>query len=210
MFSLVKYGLSRCNGGFGTEWTHCTEGDFTRATAHLSFSMTYAAPEGERRSLQGEDPKWTHAKNVVNKLATVLTSGRLSAENKELISQAYYSKLNDTSIDDPSGSALRFAQQLLLTTPEFHTNNLVSKTGAARAEPDPPTQTNGTSYKAIVYVMFGGGCDSFNMLVVRYAKSSLLYLIFPFVCKIKYHLILSPTLYSLIHATGIRICGKNM
>ena len=28
-----------------------------------------------------------------------------------------------------------------------------------------PLQQSGTPYKAIVYVMFGGGCDSYNMLV---------------------------------------------
>ena len=41
MFSMVKYGLCRCHGGFGTDWSGCTEGDFSRATAHLSFTRPY-------------------------------------------------------------------------------------------------------------------------------------------------------------------------
>jgi len=160
MYSLVKYGLSRCYGGFGTDHSSCNEGDFSRSTAHLSFSRPYVAPEAAHHSLE----LLAQAESVVSELATLLTSGRLGSENKELIKEAYISKLNDTSIDDPSGSALRIAQQLVLITPEFHTTNVVSKTGTVRAQPD-PLEASGIPYKAIVYVMFGGGCDSFNMLV---------------------------------------------
>jgi len=68
-------------------------------------------------------------------------------------------------------SLLLLSQQLILTTPEFHTTNLVRKTGLERVVPAPPPMSNNT-YKAIVYVLFGGGCDSFNMLV-------------PYTCSIK-------------------------
>ena len=51
------------------------------------------------------------------------------------------------------------SQQLFLTTPEFHTTNTVLKTGAQRVVP-PLAQTSGVPYKAIVYVLFGGGCVS--------------------------------------------------
>lgn len=155
MFSMVKYGLSRCYGGFGTDWSPCTEGDFSRATAHLSFARPYDAD-----TTLMED----QAENVVRELSTILTSGRLSAENKELIKEAYIAKLNDTDATDPAGSALRMAQQLILTTPEFHTTTVVDMSGEVRDEPEPP-QASGAPYKAIVYLMFGGGCDSFNMLV---------------------------------------------
>jgi len=162
MFSLVKYGLSRCHGGFGTDYSHCNEGDFSRATAHLSFSRPYVGTttEGQRKLASLND----HAEDVVSELSTLLTSGRLGAENKQIIKDAYIAELNNTAATDPSGDALRLAQQLVLTTPEFHTTNVVAKTGALRAQPDPP-QASGSPYKAIVYVMFGGGCDSFNMLV---------------------------------------------
>ena len=155
MFSLVKYGLSRCRGGFGTEWSQCNEGDFSSATAHLSFSRPF---DGTTTTVED------HAEDVVSELSTLLTSGRLGAENKQLIKEAYIAKLNDTAAVDPAGSALRFAQQLMLTSPEYHTTNIVHKTGSLREQPEPP-RASGTPYKAIVYVMFGGGCDSFNMLV---------------------------------------------
>jgi hypothetical protein len=101
MFSLVKYGLKACNGGFGTEWAGCTEGDFNRATARLSFSRPY-----NKNTTTPQD----QAENVVNELSTILTSGRLSDANKQIIKDAYISKLNQTGILDPAGAALRVAQ----------------------------------------------------------------------------------------------------
>ena len=149
MFSLVKYGLSNCNGGFGSDWASCKEGDFSRSTAYLSFSRPYndraTTPEAQ-------------AEAVVNELATILTSGRLCAENKQVIKNAYIEKLPDAN------AALRLAQQLILTSPEFHTTNRVKLNGDVRGQPETP-QASGAPYKAIVYIMFGGGCDSFNMLV---------------------------------------------
>jgi len=156
MFSMVKYGLSRCYGGFGTAWTSCAEGDFSRgSTAHLSFSRPY---NGTTTTLEKQ------AEDVVSELSTILMAGRLGADNKQLIMEAYIATLNDTEATDPAGAALRLAQQLMLTTAEFQTTNLVAMTGAERDEPDPPI-ASGSVYKSIVYVMFGGGCDSFNMLV---------------------------------------------
>lgn len=60
--------------------------------------------------------------------------------------------------------ALRLAQQLIVTTPEFHTTNVVKRTGDSRPDPLLP-EPMGVDYKAIVYVLFAGGCDSFQMLV---------------------------------------------
>ena len=142
MFSLVKYGLSRCHGGFGTQWSRCNEEDFSSATALLSFSKPY----------NGTIPIEDHADDVVSELSTILTSGRLGAESKQMIKEAYITKLNDTDSNDPAGSALRVALQYLLTTPEFHTTNIVDKKGSLREKPEPP-QSSGTPYKAIVYVM---------------------------------------------------------
>ncbi len=101
VFSLVKYGLSRCNGGFGTESTPCNEGDFSRAAARLSYSRPY---NKNTTTLE------VQAENVVRELSTILTSGRLSDVNKRIIKDAYISKLNQTGIVDPAGAALRMAQ----------------------------------------------------------------------------------------------------
>lgn len=61
-------------------------------------------------------------------------------------------------------SLVNISQQLVLTTPEFHSTNIIRKTGIQRAVPAPLPMSNNT-YKAIVYILFNGGCDSFNMLV---------------------------------------------
>jgi len=56
------------------------------------------------------------------------------------------------------------AQQLIITTPEFHTNGLSEKTGNPRPQA-PPLDASGKPYKAVVMVMLRGGYDSYNMLV---------------------------------------------
>lgn len=152
IFSLIKYGLSNCYGGFGTNWKTCHESYFVGAQSYLSF----ARPFDETTSAE------EHTAAVVKELSTLLTSGRLSSSSRQVIEAAYKEKLSD-----PSGGAaagLRLAQQLIATTPEFHTTNTVKLSGQVRSLPEQP-QSSGTPYKAIVYVMFSGGCDSFNMLV---------------------------------------------
>ena len=149
MFSLVKYGLNSCDGGFGSDWSDCKEGNFFYANAYLSLSRPYNEVTTTADA---------QADAVVSELSTLLTSGRLSAENKQVIMSAYKEKLPD------AGAALRLAQQLILTSPEFHTTNTIKKNGDVRGQPELP-QGSGVPYKAIVYVMFGGGCDSYNMLV---------------------------------------------
>ncbi len=146
MFFLVKYGLSDCNGGFGIVG-NCREGQYSDAAGYLSLFIPYSELSDNAQ-----------AEMVVNKLSTLLTSGRLSNSNKEVIKNAYMGQLPDTS------AALRMAQQLILTSPEFHTTNTVKTNGSLRNKSELP-QSTGTPYRAIVYVMFGGGCDSFNMLV---------------------------------------------
>ncbi|KAL7474020.1 hypothetical protein ACHAWX_000009, partial [Stephanocyclus meneghinianus] len=145
IFSLIKYGLSNCNGGFGGSWKSCSEGNFIGASAYLSFSRPFNS--------QVTTPD-KHADAVINELSTLLTSGRLSAANKLVIRNAYIEKLLD-----PAGgadSALRLAQQLIATSPEFHTTNTAKLSGKVRSQPEPP-KSSGASYKAIVYVMFAGG-----------------------------------------------------
>ena len=170
MFSLIKYGLSNCRGGFG-DGRGCTEGSFNSADGHLTFSKPFDATAPARRGLryleaQADEALEAQADDVVNDLSTILTSGRLSDENKAVIKAAYISKLNVTAEEDPdaAGSALRIAQQLLVTTPEFHTTNIPKLIGENREKAELP-QSSGSFYKAIVYVLFGGGCDSYQMLV---------------------------------------------
>ena len=141
---MVKYGNSYCHGGFGSNWARCNEGDFSYANAYLSFARPFN---------EGTTTADAHADAVVNELSTLLTSGRLSNENKQVIKAANVEKLVHGA-----DAALRLAQQLVLTTPEFHTTNTLKFSGGLRGEPEPP-QASGAPYKAIVYVMFAGGCD---------------------------------------------------
>eukprot|EP00804_Cyclotella_cryptica_P009369 CCRYP_018076-RB/>CCRYP_018076-RB protein AED:0.03 eAED:0.03 QI:374/1/1/1/0.94/0.9/20/617/4181 len=153
-FSMIKYGLSNCNGGFGNSRTSCREGNFVGANAYLSFSRPFNS-----ETTSPDD----HAEALISELSTLLTSGRLSTANKQVIKDAYLEELLSPSGGN-ADSALRLAQQLIVTAPEFHTTNSAKLSGKVRNLPEPP-QTFGSTYKAIVYVLFAGGCDSFNMLV---------------------------------------------
>jgi hypothetical protein len=93
---------------------------------------------------------------VVDRLATLLTAGRLSNEAKAIVVDAF----------DDAGSAedgLIMAQQLILTTGEFHTTNIVKSKAGAREDVAFPEPT-GKPYRVVIYLMLSGGCDSFNML----------------------------------------------
>ena len=94
---------------------------------------------------------------VVDDLALLLTSGRLSSNSRKIIS---------STIEETGGSALdglKMAQQMVLTAPEFHSTNVVKSTEQLRETFSFP-QPTGDPYKAGVYVMLAGGCDSFNMI----------------------------------------------
>ena len=97
-----------------------------------------------------------YSNKVVDRLATLLTAGRLSSEGKSIIVDAF----NDAG---SAADGLRMAQQLILTSAEFHTTNIVKNTGVAREDVAFPKPT-GKPYRAVIYVMLEGGCDSFNML----------------------------------------------
>ena len=131
MFSLVKYGLNRVNNGFGV-------------SSELQGELKY-------------NPIGMSSKEIVDELATLLTAGRLSDGNRELIQKNY------DNMDD-SIQALSLAEQLIATSAEFHSTSLVRKNKKAR-ETFKPIDGQGGSYKAVVYLMLSGGCDSFNMLV---------------------------------------------
>jgi len=102
---------------------------------------------------------------VIEKLSTLLTAGRLSSEAKAVITDAF----------DNAGSAedgLPVAQQLIFSTAEFHTTNIAKSTNTPRDEvsfEDP----SGAPYRAVIYLMLSGGCDSFNMLIPHTCSNGL-------------------------------------
>ena len=93
---------------------------------------------------------------IVDELATLLTAGRLSLEHRDIIRGAYDKALSATD-------GLKIAQELILTSSEFHTTNVVKSVDKIRPKVTFPPPSN-RPYRAVVYMMFSGGCDSFNML----------------------------------------------
>ncbi|KAL7542977.1 hypothetical protein ACHAXR_013016 [Thalassiosira sp. AJA248-18] len=131
------------------------------------FSMGFNSRYGFGTNWSGEI-KW-HPVNsalsaeVVGELATLLTSSRLSEENREIITGAYSVKLASSG----TSKAKQLAMQLIASTAEFHTTNLMIKSGKNRGAQDEGDETfNGANdYKSVVYLNLSGGVDSYNMLV---------------------------------------------
>ena len=85
---------------------------------------------------------------VIDKLSTLLTAGRLSSESKAVIMNAF----------DSAGSAedgLRVAQQLIFSTGEFHSTNIVKSTDQPR-ETVGFDEPSGQPYRAVIFLMFAG------------------------------------------------------
>eukprot|EP00547_Thalassionema_nitzschioides_P008451 CAMPEP_0194227304 /NCGR_PEP_ID=MMETSP0156-20130528/42790_1 /TAXON_ID=33649 /ORGANISM="Thalassionema nitzschioides, Strain L26-B" /LENGTH=2008 /DNA_ID=CAMNT_0038959783 /DNA_START=685 /DNA_END=6711 /DNA_ORIENTATION=- len=165
LFSLVKWGLSDCEYGFGPDkdgTRRChrySEGVWTKSWGRTTFESSVV------------DPSDSHA--VIDELATLLTAGRLSQERKDIIASAYAAKSSSSDVT----AGLRLAQQLILTCPEFHSTNLVHLSGEERIVPDFSAKSkesetadvvddvSSDNYKAVIYLLLHGGCDSFSLLV---------------------------------------------
>jgi len=151
LYSLLRFGLSACTGGIGIYWSrnlyatcgNYGDGRYTNTAAHLSYSPSEAS-------------------NVVDDLALLLTSNRLSPENRHIIeTQVTLSYVAKGSISE----AVQVATILIMSTPEFHTWNTASMTETARtATPSVPKNLH-VPYKVLVHVNLFGGMDSMNMLV---------------------------------------------
>jgi uncharacterized protein (DUF1501 family) len=149
LLSLIKYGLTSCYGGLGKyEWWKtydCSKYTVGGVNDGVLGSLTFTPSNGLAVS------------QITNELATLLTAGRLNRSSREFISQIIQSEPDITL-------GVKKAQQLIVTSPEFHTTNIIRKSGVSRPEPEPPKAST-KPYKAVVYVFLGGGMDSFNMLV---------------------------------------------
>ena len=102
---------------------------------------------------------------VVNRLSTLLTAGRLSEKAKGVIIDAFD---NEGSAED----GLRIAQQLIIATSEFNTATIVKTTDQPRGNFSFPSGKD-KPYKAVVYLMLHGGCDSFNVLMPHTCSNGL-------------------------------------
>ena len=150
LLSLLKYGLTVSYGGFGTQEPQPgievtpVIGQNTFGSGHLSFVGNGLGTSGE----------------IVDALATLLTSGRLSLERRDLLVSVY----EEFRSDHGPTEALINVEQLIALTPEFHTSGLAKD---SRDLPANPTNVEPSTlpYKAIVNVFLEGGYDSFNLLV---------------------------------------------
>lgn len=191
MFSLVKYGLSDCNGGFSTNpgFGVCSDnGLYERSYGHLLYE-----PSGASDHEQATD------------LALLLTAGRLSDSNLDIIVDACSAELNNrkktqcmlqlivttaefhststvTKKNEETATETRIQEtaeenssEPMLLTGEFHSTRLATKrseesitettnTVSGRTDEEIPKLTSLEPYKAIVYFYLSGGLDSYQML----------------------------------------------
>ncbi len=150
IFSLIDIGTTSCYSGFGGRTAyHCP-----------SFQNRYDPETYSHGWLSFSASNPNDASDVIDELATILTGGRLSIASRSHFASEYSSMLDSNG----EVQALRLAQKLVISTPEFHSTNSVRSKGDARMEaPDPQPSEN--DYKAIVFLNLNGGMDGFNMLV---------------------------------------------
>ncbi len=143
MFSLIRYGLSDCYGGFGVR---------PKGAGQCIDDGTYTRNSG----ILGYDPAGLEPAQIIDELSTLMTAGRLGEKNKKILLEAY-------NAVDGTAAATRTVQQLLITAPEFHSTNVVKSSGEERTQQD-NLKSSQEPYKATVFLMLAGGCDSFNLL----------------------------------------------
>lgn len=137
IYSLINSGLIRWDSGFG-------ESPLGTSMGYLNFSPSVPS---------------TSSAEVIDELSTLLTSGRLSEENKQVTIEEYDVTLQATD----ESTALKVAQQLISSVPEFHTLNAYQLSNEMR-EVEDQAENNEEPYQAIVYIYLFGGMDSFYML----------------------------------------------
>ena len=139
-YSLIKYGLNKCYGGFG-QFGDCSN-PITSGIIPYSPSSTIVPS------------------NMVRDLSYLLTGGRMTETRQQIIATEVSAQPNATT-------QYRLALQLLSSSPEFHSTNSIDPLAPPERPPKkpskvvPPTQ----DYKAVIHFMLVGGCDSFNVLV---------------------------------------------
>ena len=144
IFSLVNFGLTSCDYGLGDRPTQgcsrLSEGEYSRSQGRLRYKPAAATAE-----------------EIVDELATLLTSGRLGRENRDIIIDMYRRELDKEA-------ALRMAQQLIVTTPEYTGTSAVPKS-IKKERKSANVATTCRPYKAVVVIMLEGAVDSQNMLI---------------------------------------------
>ena len=127
-----------------------------------SLSMTPTSST-KPSALPSTSPSFSnHA--YINELDTLLTHGRLSLSGQTDILQAAYGKA--ASETDEEG-AQKVVQQLIATSPEFHTISSVQRKTGEERTPTKQGEPANVGYKAILVFNLFGGVDSFNILAPK-------------------------------------------
>eukprot|EP00934_Nitzschia_sp_Nitz4_P009264 Nitzschia sp. Nitz4//scaffold316_size20630//7257//13186//NITZ4_008656-RA/size20630-snap-gene-0.2-mRNA-1//1//CDS//3329547514//9254//frame0 len=146
--SYLKYGLNTCYNGVGYEYvapSNCVIGSAP------NFGNSTYIPAGFE----------SNCGTMVDDLADLLTGGRLTSSNHDVIVEACETS---RSAGDSDEVVMANTAHLLVMTPEFHTGGIVEKTGMERGAKEVPKRTE-EDYKAVIFVMLNGGMDSYNVLV---------------------------------------------
>ena len=141
--------LTSCYAGLGGRWcfgNKNVEGAYDLAGGYLSYTPPVSSISPDE---------------IVDDLCGLLTSGRMGNSNRSIIKDAYSGALHAGSDAD---SALRVAQQLIVSSPEYHTTGTVSNGRTKKSYGSVPTKTC-KKYKAVVHLLLEGGMDSYNLLV---------------------------------------------
>ena len=154
LLNQAKVGLVGCSNGFVTRYVGINCGrmihDKPYRQGKQMATYKWKPSRGDRAT----------AREVVDELDTLLTASRLELDTKRSIRKEYDHVLSEGDQED----AIGVAQQMIMGSPEFHVNNRVNrKVGDKRAVP--PKRIGTRSHKAVIFLNFAGGIDSFNMLV---------------------------------------------
>ena len=156
--ALIHHGLNNCPYGAGLGFQSLSfnpcNSDIREPDRLYEDSVGY---------LSYEPSDINDSAAVVDELALLLTSGRLSTDGRQIVTQAYDAALTaDSSRPD---IALKIAQELISSSPEFHSTSLTSLVNEDRPPAPRPPAADNVGYKAIVHMYLFGGADTFNLLV---------------------------------------------
>lgn len=146
ILTTYKQGITNCQSGFGKSMEKgcpSADGDYNTAEGVLAYA-----------------PTATSVDSLIDELSLMLTAGRLGDANRAIVRDAIANMYNQGD----RSKAIRIAQQLITSSPEFHTTGLARKGDKERVLTG-YTQPPKHEYKAVVYLYLVGGCDSYNMLV---------------------------------------------
>ena len=128
MISMIKFGAARCYGGFSLGY----------CKRNTPGRLQYLSPVEDE--------------TVVDDISTILTSGRMSTQNRAIIKAFYLEEEKNTN----QVNALMAAQQLAISSPEFHATGNSNGAGSSGKTLAPQTKSC-KKHKVLIHLMLKGG-----------------------------------------------------